>query len=105
MFDRIIVPTLIIRGGEDDWNHPKRTSIEVNCLVKGIGADRSTLAGGRVGTRSAGASTGQAVQHVRHVGTGHPVDRRLSRPHVERELARRPPAARSRYSADDAVVI
>jgi hypothetical protein len=35
MFDRIIVPTLIIRGGEDDWNHPKRTSIEVNCLVKG----------------------------------------------------------------------
>jgi 2-hydroxy-6-oxonona-2,4-dienedioate hydrolase len=35
MFDRITVPTLIIRGGADDWNHPKRTSLEVNCLIKG----------------------------------------------------------------------
>jgi hypothetical protein len=35
MFDRITVSTLIIRGGEDDWNHPKRMSIEVNCLIKG----------------------------------------------------------------------
>jgi hypothetical protein len=29
------VPTLIIRGGENDWDHPKRTSLEVNCLIKG----------------------------------------------------------------------
>jgi len=35
MFDRIKVPTLIIRGGENDWDHPKRTSLEVSCLVKG----------------------------------------------------------------------
>lgn len=35
MFDRITVPTLIIRGGENDWDHPKRTSLEVNCLIKG----------------------------------------------------------------------
>lgn len=33
-FDRITVPTLIIRGGEDDWNHPKRTSLEVGCLIR-----------------------------------------------------------------------
>lgn len=35
MFDNITVPTLIIRGGENDWDHPKRTSMEVHCLVKG----------------------------------------------------------------------
>jgi hypothetical protein len=35
MFDNITVPTLIIRGGENDWDHPKRTSLEVSCLVKG----------------------------------------------------------------------
>jgi pimeloyl-ACP methyl ester carboxylesterase len=35
MFGNIKVPTLIIRGGEDDWDHPKRTSLEVSCLIKG----------------------------------------------------------------------
>ncbi|PEG40787.1 alpha/beta hydrolase [Mycolicibacterium duvalii] len=35
MFDDIRVPTLIIRGGENDWDHPKRTSYEVHCLIKG----------------------------------------------------------------------
>ena len=35
MFDRIRVPTLIIRGGADDWDHPKRTSLEVSCLIEG----------------------------------------------------------------------
>lgn len=35
MFDNITVPTLIIRGGENDWDHPKRTSYEVHCLIKG----------------------------------------------------------------------
>jgi 2-hydroxy-6-oxonona-2,4-dienedioate hydrolase len=34
LFDDIAVPTLIIRGGEDDWNHPKRTSLEVGCLIR-----------------------------------------------------------------------
>src|SRR6185503_5425054 len=29
MFDNIKVPTLIIRGGENDLDHPKRTSLEV----------------------------------------------------------------------------
>ena len=35
MFDNITVPTLIIRGGENDCDHPKRTSLEVSCLIKG----------------------------------------------------------------------
>jgi pimeloyl-ACP methyl ester carboxylesterase len=35
MFDRIQIPTLIIRGGENDVDHPKRTSLEVSCLIKG----------------------------------------------------------------------
>ncbi|WP_328358891.1 alpha/beta hydrolase [Mycobacterium sp. NBC_00419] len=35
LFGDITVPTLIIRGGENDWDHPKRTSLEVNCLIKG----------------------------------------------------------------------
>jgi 2-hydroxy-6-oxonona-2,4-dienedioate hydrolase len=35
MFERIKVPTLIIRGGETDIDHPKRTSLEVSCLIKG----------------------------------------------------------------------
>ncbi len=35
LFGDIGVPTLIIRGGENDWDHPKRTSLEVNCLIKG----------------------------------------------------------------------
>ena len=35
MFDNIKVPTLIIRGGENDLDHPKRTSLEVSCLIKG----------------------------------------------------------------------
>ncbi|WP_067668569.1 alpha/beta fold hydrolase [Nocardia miyunensis] len=34
MFDRITVPTLIIRGGVGDLDHPKRTSLEVSCLIK-----------------------------------------------------------------------
>jgi 2-hydroxy-6-oxonona-2,4-dienedioate hydrolase len=35
MFGAITVPTLIIRGGENDLDHPKRTSLEVSCLIKG----------------------------------------------------------------------
>jgi 2-hydroxy-6-oxonona-2,4-dienedioate hydrolase len=35
LFDNIKVPTLIIRGGENDYDHPKRTSLEVSCLIKG----------------------------------------------------------------------
>ncbi|MDR3665081.1 MAG: alpha/beta hydrolase [Mycobacterium sp.] len=35
MFDNITVPTLIVRGGENDLDHPKRTSLEVSCLIKG----------------------------------------------------------------------
>jgi pimeloyl-ACP methyl ester carboxylesterase len=34
-FDNIKVPTLIVRSGENDWDHPKRTSYEVHCLIKG----------------------------------------------------------------------
>lgn len=34
-FDAITVPTLIIRGGAGDWDHPKRTSLEISCLIKG----------------------------------------------------------------------
>jgi pimeloyl-ACP methyl ester carboxylesterase len=35
LFDNITIPTLIIRGGENDWDHPRRTSLEVNCLIRG----------------------------------------------------------------------
>ena len=28
-------PTLIVRGGEKDYDHPKRTSFEVHALIKG----------------------------------------------------------------------
>jgi 2-hydroxy-6-oxonona-2,4-dienedioate hydrolase len=35
MFKGIKIPTLIIRGGEKDIDHPKRTSLEVNCLIEG----------------------------------------------------------------------
>lgn len=34
-FEGIKVPTLIIRGGAGDYDHPKRTSMEVHCLIKG----------------------------------------------------------------------
>ena len=34
-FEQINVPTLIIRGGEKDFDHPKRTSMEIHCLIKG----------------------------------------------------------------------
>ena len=34
-FEKIKLPTLIIRGGENDIDHPKRTSFEVHCLIKG----------------------------------------------------------------------
>jgi 2-hydroxy-6-oxonona-2,4-dienedioate hydrolase len=34
-FDQITVPTMIIRGGAGDIDHPKRTSMEVHCLIKG----------------------------------------------------------------------
>jgi hypothetical protein len=33
-FAAIRIPALIIRGGKDDWYHPKRTSLEVSCLIK-----------------------------------------------------------------------
>ena len=35
MFENIGIPTLIIRGGEGDIDHPKRTSLEVSCLIRG----------------------------------------------------------------------
>jgi 2-hydroxy-6-oxonona-2,4-dienedioate hydrolase len=34
-FEEIKVPTLVIRGGENDYDHPKRTSFEVHALIKG----------------------------------------------------------------------
>lgn len=34
-FEQIKVPTLVIRGGEKDYDHPKRTSFEVHALIKG----------------------------------------------------------------------
>jgi pimeloyl-ACP methyl ester carboxylesterase len=35
LFGNIRIPTLIIRGGAADMHHPKRTSLEVSCLVEG----------------------------------------------------------------------
>lgn len=34
-FEKITCPTLIVRGGEKDYDHPKRTSFEVHALIKG----------------------------------------------------------------------
>jgi 2-hydroxy-6-oxonona-2,4-dienedioate hydrolase len=34
-FEKVTVPTMIVRGGVDDLDHPKRTSMEVHCLIKG----------------------------------------------------------------------
>lgn len=34
-FEEITVPTLIVRGGKGDHDHPKRTSMEVHCLIEG----------------------------------------------------------------------
>jgi pimeloyl-ACP methyl ester carboxylesterase len=34
-FDTIKCPTLVMRGGENDYDHPKRTSYEVHALIKG----------------------------------------------------------------------
>jgi len=34
-FEQIKVPTLIIRGGANDIDHPRRTSLEVHSLIKG----------------------------------------------------------------------
>ncbi|HWE57703.1 MAG TPA: hypothetical protein VG435_19535, partial [Acidimicrobiales bacterium] len=34
-FEQIRVPTLIIRGGAKDYDHPPRTSMEVHSLIKG----------------------------------------------------------------------
>ncbi len=72
MFDNITVPTLIIRGGENDWDHPKRTSLEVSCLIKGaklIDPPWPEDAWERAGEKFA-ASAGKEVLHVRHVGAG-----------------------------------
>ncbi len=34
-FENVAVPTIVVRGGENDLDHPKRTSMEVHCLIKG----------------------------------------------------------------------
>jgi pimeloyl-ACP methyl ester carboxylesterase len=34
-FEKIKVPTLIVRGGAGDYDHPKRTSLEVHSLIRG----------------------------------------------------------------------
>lgn len=34
-FAALNLPTLIVRGGEKDYDHPKRTSFEVHALIKG----------------------------------------------------------------------
>lgn len=34
-FANIKVPTLIVRGGAKDYDHPKRTSFEINALING----------------------------------------------------------------------
>ena len=33
-FEDIKVPTLVVRGGEKDFDHPKRTSLEIHALIK-----------------------------------------------------------------------
>ena len=87
MFDNITVPTLIIRGGENDWDHPKRTSLEVSCLIKGSQLIDPAVARGRLGAcrRRPRLGKGEAIQHVRHVGAGRTRD-----PEVPGRLMRKP---------------
>ena len=76
MFDDITVPTLIIRGGENDRDHPKRTSLEVSCLIKGsklIDPPWPEDAWERASEERAAGKV-QALQHVRHVGAGRAPD-------------------------------
>lgn len=35
LFDRVTLPTMVIRNGATDVDHPKRTSLEVHCLIEG----------------------------------------------------------------------
>jgi pimeloyl-ACP methyl ester carboxylesterase len=35
MFERVRLPTMIIRAGRQDVDHPTRTSMEVHCLIEG----------------------------------------------------------------------
>jgi hypothetical protein len=81
MFDRMSVPTLIICGGTDDWNQPKRTLLEAT-LDPWLPGRRSALARGRLGACIAGPRTGkgQAVEHVRPLGAGRASDLRVPRP-------------------------
>ena len=79
MFDRIKVPTLIIRGGENDMDHPKRTSLEVSCLIKGsklIDPPWPEDAWERASEDRAAGKV-QALQHVRHLGAGGTRDPRI----------------------------
>ena len=79
MFDNINVPTLIIRGGENDWDHPKRTSLEVSCLIKGSKLIDPPWPED-AWERAAGgpcAGQGEALQHVRHLGAGSARDSRF----------------------------
>ena len=58
---QIKVPTLIIRGGEKDYDHPKRTSMEIHSPHQGIPADRAALAGGRLGASGEATRQGPAA--------------------------------------------
>ena len=86
MFDNIKVPTLIIRGGQNDWDHPKRTSLEVSCLIKGSELIDPPWPedAWETSVRGACAGQGQALQHVRHLGAGRTSDPRLSGPLMSR---------------------
>ena len=86
MFDNITVPTLIIRGGENDWDHPKRTSLEVSCLIKGsnlIEPPWPEDAWERAAADSAAGKV-EGVPHVRHLGAG-----RARNPEVPGQVMRR----------------
>ena len=54
------MPTLIVRGGEKDYDHPKRTSLEVSSPDQGLPADRAAVARGRLGAgrKATAAGTG-----------------------------------------------
>ena len=86
-FENVRCPTLIIRGGAKDYDHPPRTSYEVHSADRWFPADRAAVARGRVG---AGVREGErrAGQRVRSLGPGGADPARLHRRAVTASVAR-----------------
>ena len=67
LFERIKVPTLIIAGGAKDIDHPKRTSLEVSCLIEGSTLIEPPWREDAWEHAARGATQVRPVHHVRHM--------------------------------------